>query len=60
MNKKVDKTLFDRQFAQVNASWGYEDAEIDEAGKKLIFMRLNGEISEEEFNEAVQKLAKSE
>lgn len=53
--KKVEREVFEQEFKQVNASWGYEDAEIDEEGKELIFKRLNGEISEKEFNDAIAK-----
>lgn len=53
MEKKIDREEFERHFKQVNASWGYEGAEIDEKGKELIFKRLNGEITEEEFNRLV-------
>ena len=54
--KKISKEEFEKNFAQVNASWGYENAELDEKGKELVFKRLNGEISEEEFRKEVQKL----
>ncbi|WP_054029083.1 hypothetical protein [Bacillus sp. FJAT-28004] len=53
----VSREAFEKQFKQVNASWGYEDAGIDDKGKELIYKRLNGEITEEEFNLAVKKLA---
>lgn len=52
----VSREAFERQFKQVNASWEYEDAGIDDEGKELMFKRLNKLISEEEFAAAVQKL----
>lgn len=53
---KEDQEKFERNFAQVNASWSFEDAAIDKKGKELISKRLLGEITEEEFNEEIKKL----
>ncbi|WP_161601603.1 hypothetical protein [Paenibacillus luteus] len=53
---KVSREEFDGEFQKVNASWGYENKEVDKKGKELIYKRLNNEITEEEFSEAVKKL----
>jgi hypothetical protein len=55
---KLSREEFERNFKQVNASWGYEDAQLDDQGKELLFKRLNGDINEEEFQAAVQNLLK--
>lgn len=55
---KAEQEKFERNFEQVNASWKYEDAGINDKGKELIRKRLANEITQEEFNEEVIKLSK--
>lgn len=51
--KNINREEFERHFKQVNGSWSYEDAEMTEEEKELIFKRLNGEITEDEFNKRI-------
>jgi hypothetical protein len=52
---KISREEFERNFEQMNASWNYEGAALDKAGKELLFKRLNGDITEAEFHEEVKK-----
>lgn len=54
--KKISREAFEHHFKQVNASWSYENAEVNEEEKELIYKRLIGEISEEDFKKAIAKL----
>lgn len=49
---------FEEEFRQVNASARFENAAIeDEAGKELIYRRLKGEITQEEFIKAIDEMS---
>ncbi|MCH1640869.1 hypothetical protein MJ257_12200 [Paenibacillus timonensis] len=37
----------------MNASWSYEDAELNDEEKELLWKRLNEDITDEEFNQAL-------
>ncbi|GAB7057878.1 MULTISPECIES: hypothetical protein [unclassified Paenibacillus] len=49
---KISRQEFEEIFRRTNASWSYEDAELNDEEKELIWKRLNEEISDEEFNRA--------
>ena len=50
---KWTRELFEKHFKDVNASWDFEDAALNEAEKELLFKRLTGEISDQEYMEAI-------
>ncbi|MBV6717231.1 hypothetical protein [Paenibacillus chitinolyticus] len=54
-NNKVTREQFNKSFKKMNASWSYEDAELNEEEKELLFKRINGEITDEEYNQAFMK-----
>ncbi|MCY9763241.1 hypothetical protein M5X06_22035 [Paenibacillus alvei] len=56
--EKVSREKFEKHFKDLNASWAYEGAELNEVEKELAFKRLNGEISEEEYMKAIMEAAK--
>ena len=56
MSNNISKEEFEREFRQVNASWAYEDAALSDKEKELVYRRLNGEITEEEFKSEISKL----
>ncbi|MGE7828521.1 hypothetical protein [Paenibacillus sp. NPDC093718] len=56
--KKISREEFERKFAEVNASWGYENASLNDQEKELLFKRMNGEITDEEYNLAIMKQVK--
>lgn len=47
---KISREEFEKIFRRTNASWSYEDAELNDEEKELIWKRLNEEITDEEFN----------
>lgn len=53
----ISREKFEKDFAKVNASWAYENAALNEIEKELLFKRLNGELTDEEFNAEVMKAA---
>lgn len=48
----VSRERFEESFRRMNGSWSYENAELSDAEKELLYKRLNGEISDEEYNRA--------
>ncbi|MCP1311902.1 hypothetical protein [Paenibacillus tyrfis] len=50
---KITRQEFEKIFRRTNASWSYEDAELNDEEKELIWKRLNEEITDEEFNRAL-------
>ncbi|WP_186786234.1 hypothetical protein [Paenibacillus agilis] len=54
--KNASRDQFDKEFDSMNASWGYENADISDEGKELIYKMINGQLTEDEFNEAVRKM----
>lgn len=60
MKNKLTREQFEKQFKEVNASWAYEDAALSEIEKELLFKRVNGEITDEDYNKAIMEAAKGE
>jgi hypothetical protein len=59
--KKISREEFERKFAEVNASWGYEEnASLNDHEKEPLFKRMNGEITDEEYNSEIMKQVKNE
>lgn len=56
----ISREDFEKRFKEVNASLNYEEAALNEKEKDLLFRRLNGEISDKEYNEAMMEAGKSE
>ena len=54
----IDRATFEHHFKQVNASWSYEGPGFSEEQKELIYRRLKGDITEEEFYTLVGELEK--
>ncbi len=46
---------FERFFQKMNASWGYENASLSSSEKELLKRFADGEITHEEYIEAVKK-----
>lgn len=55
---KISEEEFERIFKEVNASMAFEDAALNDIEKDLLYKRLNGEISEEEYIELFLKDSK--
>lgn len=55
---KISEEEFERIFKEVNASMAFEDAALNDREKELLYKRLNGEISEEEYLELFLKDSK--
>lgn len=49
----ISREDFEKAFQRMNGSWAYENAQLSEAEKELLFKRLNGEITDEEYNRAL-------
>ena len=49
---KMSREQFEKAFKRMNGSWAYENAKLDPEEKELLYKRLNGEISDEEYNRA--------
>lgn len=49
----ISRQEFEKIFRRMNASWSYEDAELNDEEKELLWKRLNKEITDEEFNQAL-------
>jgi hypothetical protein len=49
---KISREQFDKSFQRMNGSWSYENADLSPEEKELLFKRLNGEITDEEYNRA--------
>ncbi|MEK8217220.1 hypothetical protein [Paenibacillus sp. FSL L8-0463] len=56
--KELSREAFEKQFKEVNASMGYEEAQLNEKEKDLLYRRLSGEISDQEYNEAMMEAGK--
>ncbi|MGG3471541.1 hypothetical protein ABES02_29255 [Neobacillus pocheonensis] len=48
----ISREQFEDAFRRMNGSWAYENAELSESEKELLLKRLNGEITDEEYNRA--------
>ena len=46
---KMTREQFEKAFQRMNGSWAYEDAEFSPKEKELLYKRINGEISVEEY-----------
>ncbi|MDF2650006.1 MAG: hypothetical protein K0Q73_5811 [Paenibacillus sp.] len=61
MSKKISREQFERAFQQMNGSWAYEDADLSLEEKELLYKRMNGEITDEEYNRAfIERKGKGE
>jgi hypothetical protein len=49
----ISRQDFEKIFRKMNASWSYEDAELNDEEKELLWKRLNEEITDEEFNRSL-------
>ncbi|WP_058302036.1 hypothetical protein [Gorillibacterium timonense] len=49
----ISRQEFEKIFRRMNASWSYEDAELNDEEKELLWKRLNEEITDEEFNRSL-------
>ena len=49
---KIPREQFDKAFQHMNGSWAYENSELSLEEKELLYKRMNGEITDEEYNRA--------
>lgn len=49
---KMSREQFDKAFKRMNGSWAYENADLGPEEKELLYKRMNGEITDEEYNQA--------
>lgn len=49
MPNKMSREKFEKAFQRMNGSWAYEDAELSQEEKDLLYRRMNGEITDEEY-----------
>lgn len=54
----ISREEFEKGFKEVNASLNYEEAALNDKEKELLFRRMNGEISDKEYNEAIMEAGK--
>lgn len=50
---KITRQEIEKIFRRTNASWSYEDAELNDKEKELLWKMLNEEITDGEFNRAL-------
>lgn len=50
---KISRQDFEKIFRKMKASWSFEDAELNDEEKELLWKRLNEDITDEEFNQAL-------
>ena len=48
----ISREAFEKAFKKMNGSFSYEGAELNMDEKELLFKRLNGQITNEEYNKA--------
>lgn len=49
----ISRDQFERNFEQIQASWGFEGQELNSYEKELLRRVCMGEISKEEFNRSI-------
>lgn len=56
MQIHLTKDKFGQLFAEMNASWSFEDAALSEEEKGLLYKRINHEITDEEYTKLFEML----
>lgn len=52
----MSRELFEIHFNEVNASQAYEAAELNQEEKELLYKKMVGEISDQDYNRAVMQV----
>lgn len=58
MKKNLTREEFSRHFKEVNASLRFEGAELNEKEEELLYKKITGKITDEEYNKAIMEAGK--
>lgn len=60
VKKQLSREEFELHFKEVNASMIYEDEGLNDKEKELLYQRMSGKITDEEYNKACMEAGKGE
>lgn len=56
---QISRERLENLFREVNASWSFEDSALSAHEKDLLFQRLLGDLTDEDYNKAIMEFISS-